>query len=115
MRPFPNIENGKWQVSSTGGSQPIWSKDGRELFFLDAAKRLSVVDVRAANGFTASRPKRILDRSFFARGSGQTYDVSTDGKRFLMIEKDPADTIAPTEIHLVLNWFEELKRLAPSN
>lgn len=115
VRPFPNIENGKWQVSSTGGSQPIWSKDGRELFFLDAAKRLSVVDVRAANGFTASRPKRILDRSFFARGSGQTYDVSTDGKRFLMIEEDPADTIAPTEIHLVLNWFEELKRLAPSN
>ena len=82
IKVLPEIENGKWQVSSTGGSQPIWSKDGRELFFLDAAKRLSVVDVRAADGFTASRPKRILNRSFFARGSGQTYDVSTDGSAF---------------------------------
>ncbi len=68
----------------------------------------------AASGFTASRPKRILDRSFFVYedSAARTYDVSTDGKRFLMIEEDPADTIAPTEIHLVLNWFEELKRLA---
>ncbi len=115
VRPFPEVEDGKWQVSSNGGSHPVWSKDGRELFFLDSEKRLSVVDVRAASGFTASRPKRILDRSFFvvADSAAQTYDVSTDGKRFLMIEEDPEDAIAPTEIHLVLNWFEELKRLAP--
>ena len=115
VRPFPNIDEGKWPVSSTGGSLPVWSKDGRELFFLDAEGLLSVVDVGAGDGFTASRPKRILERSFYVSGQGLVYDVSNDGKRFLMIEEDPADPIAPTEIRLILNWFEELERLAPSN
>jgi hypothetical protein len=60
----------------------------------------------------ASRPKRNLERSFFLSGDDAlAYDVSNDGKRFLTIEED-RDIVAPTEMHLVLNWLEEFKRLA---
>ena len=71
VRTFPNIEDGQWSISSAGGFLPVWSRDGRELFFLDAERRLSVVDVRTSGGFEAGRPTRILEQSFrvFVRGS----------------------------------------------
>ena len=116
VRPFPNIDDGKWPISSTGGFHPVWSRDGRELFFLDAERRLSVVDVRTADGFSTSRPKRILEQSFRVFGQrGLAYDVSTDGKRFLTFGEEDEVTLAPTEIHVVLNWFEEFKRLAAAS
>lgn len=110
VRPFPNIDR-KWKISSEGGSNPVWSRNGRELFFLDGQGYLSVAEVETGEDFVAGRRRRVLERRFWTVAGGD-FDVSPDGERFLMILEEPSGASAPTEIHLVLNWLHELERLA---
>jgi serine/threonine-protein kinase len=117
VRPFPNAYQGsRWQVSAAGGRQPLWSHDGRELFYRDFSGALMAVPVAAGPGFSPGRPVRLFDGAGFigagARGGGRTYDVSSDGRRFLMV-RVRADDAGATPFVVVLNWFEELQRLAP--
>ena len=118
VRSFPNAGEGKWPVSSTGGSHPVWSRDGWELFFLDAERRLNVVTTqsgaRTSEAFSASRPERLMDHLFPAGGTALAYDVSPDGKRFLTLGEELSELDEASEIHVVTNWFEELKRLDPN-
>ena len=100
--------NGKWQVSSSGGTWPRWRRDGRALFFLNADSKLSVCDV-SANGesFSAGevRPLFQVNPLF---GTGTSYDVSADGKKFLVnTEVNPQSTEPLT---LVVNWMSLLKK-----
>ena len=119
VRPFPNVDTGKWQISTASGTKPLWARSGRELFFLDASDRLTVVPVQTSPAFSAGNPAKLFDTAYFAGGglSGRTYDVSPDGKRFLMIkdarDADPRSTTAPASIVVVLNWLEELKARLP--
>jgi serine/threonine-protein kinase len=113
VRPFPNVGDGQWRVSTDGGVQPLWSPDGRSLFFLDGQQRLS--DVRVdANGraWSASQPETVFDRAYFPGGQDwlRSYDISPDGKRFVMIKDEERARPAPI---LVQHWTEELKRLVP--
>jgi hypothetical protein len=115
VRPFPNPYQGsRWQVSAAGGRQPVWSHDGRELFYRDFSGALMAVPIAGGPGFSPGRPVRLFEGTGYigsgAQGSGRTYDVSPDGSRFLMIRT--ANRVA-TPLVVVLNWFEELKRLAP--
>jgi serine/threonine-protein kinase len=115
VRPFPRTEGGWWQVSTNGGSRPRWARDGRELFYLDQANRLTVVPVQTSAGaFTYGTPATVLQTAY-SRPVENThpYDVSPDGQRFLMIKEDAAATSARTGLIVVLNWFEELKTKAP--
>ena len=113
VRPFPG-PGGKWMISSDGGTEPVWSPDGKELFYR-SGNRMMAVDVEGGEAFRASRPRVLFEGNyeFSLVDTGRNYDISTDGKRFLMIkpanEQQPA---APT-IHLVINWFEELRRRVP--
>ena len=114
VRPFPHVNNGRWQVSTGGGLRPVWSRDGRELFYLDAANTLTAVPVQTSGTTLAwANPVRLfrLDESLLS-----SYDVSRDGQRFLMIKKNAAEgqDAAPPRMVVVLNFFEELKRLAPA-
>ena len=123
VRPFPNVESGRAQVSTAGGSRAAWSRNGRELFYLDRDSLLTGVAVQTTAGtFSAGGPAKILQTSYY---SGATlggfdlraYDVSADGQRFLMI-KEP-DAVKPTTENLarmvvVWNWREELKARLPS-
>ena len=96
-----------------GGGEPIWSPDGTELFYR-SAKRMMVVSVQTEPSFRAGRPAVLFEGSHRAtiRPLGlQYYDIFPDGQRFLMIRTDEA----PAHINVVLNWFEELKRLVPSD
>lgn len=114
VRPFPNINSGRWQVSTAGGTRPVWSPNGRELFYL-APNGLSSVAVTTNGSFAAGRPIRLIESRYFAETAfiGRTYDVSRDGQRFLMIKRS-SSTVDP-EIVAVQHWNEELKRLVPTN
>ncbi len=86
----------------------MWSRDGRELFYLSGT-RLMVVDVTTEPAFSAGRPRTLFDGSLYVGSTGdQSYDVSPDGKRFIMIQDDPAEDMV---LRVVTNWFEEVRRL----
>ena len=108
MRPYPNIEDGRWQISSQGGTRPAWNRNGRELFFLDAAEHLSVASI-AVNGsaLAPGAPKRLLTVAYYpgftSRGLMlRGYDVAPDGERFLMIKGNAA--AEQSVVTVVLNW-----------
>jgi eukaryotic-like serine/threonine-protein kinase len=116
VRAFPDADGGsRWQVSSGGGRQPLWSHDGRELFFRDFSGAVIAVPVASGTTFAPGRPIKVINGAGYAggggRGGGRTYDVTADGKRFLMLKGSGAAR-AP-ELVVVLNWFDELQRLSP--
>jgi serine/threonine-protein kinase len=119
VRPFPNVNEGRWPISTGGGTRPLWGPGGRELFYLASSGRLMVVPVQTESSFTAGIAEVLFAESYFAGtsvggGSGRTYDISPDGRRFLMIKESGADTSAPMSMTVVLNWFEELKARVPT-
>lgn len=112
VRPFPNVDDRKWQISSNGGKEPNWSQDGDELFFLDdIADNVMVVAVETENAFSAGIPEPLFGGNYKMTGRPPTYAVHPDGEQFLMIEEELLEQ--QTSIVVVENWFEELKRLAP--
>jgi len=122
VRPYPDVTGGKWQVSTAGGQYPGWSRDGRELFYrsLDGAALMGVTVDDTATAFSASIPRVVLETPYvYSRGDGRNWDVTADGKRFLFLKdavRSTDEAEAPEEtITVVLNWFEELKRLVPTN
>ncbi len=117
VRPFPDVNKGKWQVSTSGGHSPLWSPDDRELYYHigDAAM---AVPVETELTFQAGKPTVLFRGTNIVSTVGMdltdyTYwDISPDGKRFLML-KDAA-VQGPRKINIVLNWLEELKQRVPA-
>jgi serine/threonine-protein kinase len=113
VRPFPDVDRGKWQVSSGGGRAPLWSRDGRELFYVSAADDMMAVRVRAGSTtLELGEPValfQIPDDLLWAENTYYTpWDVARDG-RFLMARRI-TDAEAPDQaIVVVENFFEELK------
>jgi eukaryotic-like serine/threonine-protein kinase len=114
VRPFPNTSAGQWQVSTNGGGTPLWSRDGKELFFFGADTAFMTVKVEATSTtWSAGQPVQLFGPGYSV-GSGTTgrsYDLSADGKRFAMIRL-PDDSGRPNVI-VVQHFNEELKRVAP--
>ena len=115
VRPYPGPD-GQWLVSGeAGGGEPVWSPDGAELFYR-SADQMMVVSVQTKPTFNAGKPRLLFERAYVtnavAPGLFQEYDISPDGQRFLMIKEAGQEA---TQINVVLNWFEELKRLVPTN
>jgi Tol biopolymer transport system component len=115
VRPFPNVNEGLWQISTGGGTRSLWGPDGRELFYLASDGRLMVVPVQTDPGFAAGIAEILFEDPYWADAPGRTYDISPDSQRFLMIKESEKDTSAPRSMTVVLNWFEELKRLVPTD
>jgi serine/threonine protein kinase/Tol biopolymer transport system component len=114
VRPFPG-SGGKWQVSTDGGTEVAWSSKGNELFYRTGNRRekMMVVEVHADPTFSAGKPQLLFEGSYVANsGAGALYSVSPDAQRFLMT-KAPEQQSAYTEINVVLNWFEDLKKKVP--
>ncbi len=109
VRPFPNVEEGKWQISRDGGRQPVWGPRGRELFYR-TGQTMMVVSIETEPTFTPGRPEVLFTGSSF-----RNYDIAPDGRRFVLLKPiDYAeDKSRPEQFIVVENWFEELKRLAP--
>ena len=112
VQPFPGA-GAKWRVSTKGGQMPRWGPDGRELFYLATDHKLMRVDIKTAPEVQIGEPQSLfLTRLKLLTLGTIQYDVSADGQRFLvntLVEEQ--DT---TPITLILNWFEELKRLVPT-
>jgi hypothetical protein len=92
----------------------VWARSGRELFFGSRpGEQLMVVDITTQPTFQAGTPRVLLEEGFrlTGRGSSANYDVTPDGQRFLMVQGGDANL---TQLNVVLNWFEELKRRVPS-
>jgi serine/threonine-protein kinase len=116
VRPFPDVDAGKWQISSSGGRQPLWGPGGRELFFL-GPDAMMAIDIESEPTFSVGVPKRLFSTDEYA-DSPNSYSVSPDGQRFLMFKSvigtDSGDADNQLSLRVVLNWFEELNLLAPT-
>jgi Tol biopolymer transport system component len=104
VQPYPG-PGGKWQISTEGGSEPVWARDG-ELFYRNGDK-LMVVETNTRSSFSASNPKVLFEGHFASYQTLPSYDVTADGQRFLFLN---AGEQARAEISVVLNWTEELKQ-----
>jgi serine/threonine-protein kinase len=110
LRPFPEPDQ-RWQVSTEGGTQPLWNPNGREIFYRSGDKMM-VVSVSTGRAPTLSAPTLLFETPY-AFGAGVTipnYDISADGRRFVMVKEDSN----ASRLNVVINWFEELKRLVPA-
>jgi serine/threonine-protein kinase len=115
VTPYPQVANGRWQLSLDGGTQPVWTSGGRELVFLDGSNRLTVVPVeRDGTTLRAGVPTPLSITPFRSTSSTwRAYDVSRDGQRFLILKDGAAGAVSRPSLVIVQNFQDELKRLAP--
>ena len=114
VQPFP--DGGEVITVSRGpGTEPVWSRDGRELFYR-AGNELFVAEIATVPSFSIGRPRVLFEGPYASdpidRGF-PNYDVSLDGERFLMVTRGD-DSVAPT-LTFVQNWLAELKERVPVN
>jgi serine/threonine-protein kinase len=115
VRPFPDVNAGRWQISTGGGASPLWNPNGRELLYFRSTGTLLAARVEPGASFKAEAPQVVFQGPYVAPIGARNYSVSRDGSRFLMIKNVATDSNAsPPQLHIVLNWFEELKRRVPA-
>jgi eukaryotic-like serine/threonine-protein kinase len=113
VQPYPG-PGGKWQISTEGGTEPVWNHNGRELFYRSGDKMMAV-DITTQPGFGAGKPRMLFEGRYVRTAATiPTYDVSPDGQRFLMLKPTEQAQAATTQINVVLNWFQELKQKVPT-
>ncbi len=111
VRPFPGTSGGRWQVSNGGGSQPRWSADGRELFYLDGAGRMVAAQIRTSPAFSVTGVQPLFDASaLLVDAFHQSYEVTPDGRSFIFLRTHTAGPAAITSRLVVAeHWLSELR------
>ena len=114
VQPFPQPSGGKWPVSKGGGNQPLWRRDGKELFYVSADSKIMAVDVTTTTVFSNGNPKALFAVPIWGGATSPNvtrYGVTPDGKKFLIntLAADPASAPA-SPITVVLNWQMGLKK-----
>jgi len=106
IRAFPSLDQER-QVSNGGGVQPLWSKDGRELYYLTPNSRLMTVEVKSGATLETGNPRSLFQTPIEGNPLLAQYAVSGDGQRFLMMEnfQEGAGAAATEQFHVELNWF----------
>jgi len=109
VQTFPD-HGGKWQISSSGGMDPMWRRDGRELYYLSTDQRMMAVTIVSTPAFEADVPRPLFPVAVLIPGPGPRthYAVTADGQRFLLAAPLGATTLAGTQV--VLNWTAEARR-----
>jgi serine/threonine-protein kinase len=119
VRPYPEVASGRWQASTGGGWWPLWSRDGRELFYAAPTGALMRVGVERGSSWTATPPTTLLrDGSMFVDSGNPgrpSYDVAPDGQRFVVLKEASGPDTAPPQIVIVQHFAELLKRLVSTN
>jgi serine/threonine-protein kinase len=117
VQAFPGSGNRVPVSGDEPGFMPVWSRDGRELFFLGgyARRKMMVVDITDLEDLRVSEPRELFEHQFGGSiGMALSrYDVSTEGSRFFFATAQKQSS--PTEVHVVLNWFDELEELIPTD
>jgi hypothetical protein len=102
------VDDGRWQVSTAGGSEPVWAHSGRELFYKNAVDELVSSEVRTSPTFMVGQHRILFSAAdYYSYPWHPQYDVTADDQRFVMLKDVTAES---NELVLVLNWFEELKQ-----
>jgi serine/threonine-protein kinase len=118
VRPLPDVTRGHWQVSTTGGTQPLWGPRGQELFYFGPDGALMRVATADGLEWTAGAPTKVLEGRYAVNTSGlsnRNFDIAPDGQRFLMLKAFGSDaTSTAPQIVVVQHFDEELRRLVPS-
>ena len=115
VQPYPPGRGEQHLISTEGGTEPVWNRNGRELFYRSGNKMMAV-DIVTQPSFAASKPRMLFEGPYLPNpfAPSPNYDVSPDGQRFLMIKPTEQAQAAATQINVVLNWFEELKQKVPA-
>jgi Tol biopolymer transport system component/predicted Ser/Thr protein kinase len=111
VRPFPpgDGRSGRWLISSGGGIQPRWRRDGRELYYIEGQKVMAVDVKSSGSAFEAATPHALFSSpAIFGAGATFQYDVTADGKKFVVVT--PAENAASSPIVVTLNWEAGLKQ-----
>jgi serine/threonine-protein kinase len=115
LAPFPDVTASKRQVSTQGGTRPLWSKDGRELFYYVGPDTIMSVAVTLGPVPSLGKPTVVVKGSYaVAINAGRHYDVSPDGKRFLLLKDVAPPPNIPSrtsQLHFIQHWDQELKRI----
>ena len=119
VRPFPAVDDGRWTVSTGGGTEPRWAPNGRELFFTNRSGGwmtpgvLMSAPVKAGSTFIAGQPTAVLK---IPAGASAAYDVAPDGRFLFHFQRSmrEGEKAPRQEIIIVQNWFEELKARVPT-
>ena len=118
IRPFPDTTRGHWLASTNGGTQPLWARNGRELFYFAPDGALMRVAASGGPAWRAGAPTKLFEGRYVVRTGSlpqRTYDIAADGQRFLMMKAPGSDaTNAPPQLIVVQHFDEELKRLVPT-
>jgi eukaryotic-like serine/threonine-protein kinase len=111
VQPYPG-PGSKYQISTEGGTEPVWNPNGKELFYRSGDKMMTV-DISSQPSYSVGRPKMLFQGPYVPTPiTFPFYDVSPDGQRFLMLK--PIEQTFLTQIVVVQNWFEELKQKVPA-
>jgi hypothetical protein len=115
IRPFPDVDSGRWLVSNGGGVSPVWAHSGRELFYLSPNPDMMVASVQTSDGLRVTGRERLfsLPSNIYVEDGGVYFDISPDDQDFIMLRdvgSDAAPALAP--LVLVENWLEEVKARA---
>lgn len=116
VRPFPG-PGGRRQISTGGGRFPIWSHNGRELFFVGPDQRIRVTDYTASgNSFSSGTPHVWSEKQLGDLGVNSAYDLAPDGKRFAVVldPEEAGESKPTTSVTVLLNFFDELKQRVPA-
>jgi len=105
---------GRQQVSREGGCCPVWAPDGRTLYYFMNGSGMMAAAIRTSPELSVGRPRLIFEGDYHSEGGGfaRGFDIAPDGSKFVMIESLGAPGL--TEFQIVLNWFDEVNRLAPT-
>ena len=111
---FPDLGE-KQRMSVAGGREPLWSSDGRELFYRSSTGLMAMPVLETEPDLRTGNAQLILDQPYATYQDRRNYDISPDGQRFLMIKEDAStDSGAPAaQLVVVNNWFQELQELVP--
>jgi serine/threonine-protein kinase len=117
VRPYPEVNRGHWQVSTGGGTRPLWAPGGHELVYVSPTGALMRVGVERAPTWAATPPTQLVKEGYATIPgslSGRSYEIAPDGERFLMIKEGADQTAAPPSLVVVQHWLDELKQLVPT-
>jgi Tol biopolymer transport system component len=109
VRPFPATSSARWQVSSAGGTQPVWSRSGRQLYYLNGKNEMVAAEVRPGATFSVGEQRVLFSAApFLSLGTIPSYAVSADDRRFLMLRE--GESAQESELIVALHWLDGLKQ-----